>query len=106
MRSGRPAVLKTTTHTAGNEHVRLLWRAFRGEIAIVLARVDDLGAGFLFDQLAQPLDDVEHEIFFQQPFASHRAKIPAVAGIDHHPKFGYRPKSNPRGFFPRTRNRR
>ena len=86
MRSGRPAVLNTKTHTAGNAHVRLLWPAFRGEIAIVLARVDDFGAGFLFDQLAQPLDNVEHEIFFQQPFASPPCQDPSRGR--HHPKFG------------------
>ena len=72
---------------------------FEGEIAIVPARVDDLGTELLFDQLAQPLDDVEHEIFFRPPFVSHRAKIPAADSSSTIRNSDRGRRCNPRGFF-------
>src|SRR5689334_13179928 len=56
---------------------------FQWNERIVGAGVDDLGVQSLFDQLANALGNVEHEVLFQQTFYAGGALVmAAVAGVD------------------------
>ena len=58
---------------------------FKRDERVVIARVDDFGAGqTLADQRAEAKGDIEAKIFFEQAGGADRAGVmPAVAGIDH-----------------------